>query len=95
MLHVERKELAMPDCSQCGDPNCADVRAAARREPWLHGGFELGVQWYSFDGGLSWTRCPTWEQVRAWQERRIGDMRSMTVVAIDRNRGEVTIKVAP
>jgi len=76
----------MADCSKCGDPNCADVRAAAAREPWLDPCFVLGAQWYSVDSGMTWTREPP---------QRTGRPGSMTVTKIDRDRGEVTVCVTP
>ena len=45
-------------CKTCGEDEktCADVRVALKREPWLPCGFELGAQWTSYDGGITWHR---------------------------------------
>lgn len=77
-------------CDNCGDPDCAAYRPAAKREPWLPGGFELGAQWHSHDSGLTWIRgeCHTCHVPGV-------DRGTMTVVAINRDRDEITVKASP
>lgn len=83
----------MAKCEKCGEEHCEEKRAAFAREPWLPGGFEIGAQWVSLDGGLTWTRFATPAEFRAWQERGIGDMGRMTVTGIDQATKTVTVKV--
>ena len=76
-------------CPTCGEEGCGEKRAEFAREPWLPNGFEIGAQWQSYDGGLTWQRfpCATREAENA---KRTG---SMTVQAIDMKTGTVVIKV--
>ncbi len=50
-------------------------------------GFELGAQWYSYDGGLTWERCPM-------PDRYPVVPATMTITKIDRLAGEITVKVS-
>ena len=58
-------------------------------EPFLDPCFELGAQWYSYDNGLTWQRFPSPLHAVALAEHK----QSMTVIAINRERGEITVKV--
>jgi len=75
-------------CPTCGEQNCEEKRAAFAREPWLPNGFELGRQWYSYDNGLTWQSFPC-SLLEAEKLKRTG---TMTVVAIDKKTGTVTVK---
>lgn len=59
------------------------------REPFLPPCFELGAQWRSYDGGATWTRFDNPPPV----DERQTDHR-LTVIAINNDRGEVTMKVS-
>jgi hypothetical protein len=66
---------------------CHD-RGLTMKEQLQHLGFELGAQWYSFDCGLTWERFPG-------PAAKMPTAGTMTVVGIDRDRGEITVRVNP
>jgi hypothetical protein len=79
----------MAVCGQCGVENCEKKRAAFMREPFLPGGFEVGAQWTSFDGGNTWERFP---EHGLWGNRfPVGHM---TVTDVDQKTGVVTVVTA-
>lgn len=78
-------------CPKCGELDCDAKRAAFAREPFLGPCFMLGSQWYSFDNGTTWTNNPD-ARKRELDSQRTG---TMTVIAINRDRGELTVKVLP
>jgi hypothetical protein len=71
----------------CNEEDCQEKRAAFAREPWLPGGFEIGAQWYSYDNGITWNRCPPGDRFGGVSQT------TMTVTAIDRKTGTATVKV--
>lgn len=77
--------LQLADQHVCDD-ECRDARAALARESFVPPCFELGAQWRSFDGGLTWERFPD-------ARRTPTEGASMTVTAIDVETGAVTVKV--
>jgi hypothetical protein len=77
----------MAVCEKCGEEDCAAKRAVFAREPYLAPGFEIGAQWTSPDGGLTWYRGDPPPPAC------IGRKDYMTVTGVDVMRGVVTIKV--
>jgi hypothetical protein len=93
-LYRREQEVARTaDCEVCaamGDQKTVDAckaeRKAFQREPFLPPCFELGAAWYSPDNGKTWTREAPHAETRP--------LDSMTVTAINHDRGEVTMSVS-
>jgi hypothetical protein len=52
--------------------------------------YVIGEAWYSHDNGLTWERFPSQETIN--RNKRTG---TMIVIGIDKERGEIKIKVCP
>lgn len=64
-------------------PCPCEVCAARRKEPFLAPCFDVGAQWTSHDGGMTWSRFPGTRG--GWK---------LTAIAINATSGEVTFKVS-
>jgi len=81
-------------CAKCSNgPNnhpffCACKCHIVNPGPVDH--YVIGEAWYSHDNGLTWERFPSQETIN--RNKRTG---TMIVIGIDKERGEIKIKVCP
>lgn len=79
----------MANCRQCGETeeDCKRLREAFRTEPHV-GGFVIGTQWTSYDGGATWSLFPPPDLTNEERARA----RWLTIVDVDEKAGAITAK---